>query len=240
MENYKKLIKKAKEKEGFIKTFSQTCRPDSKDISSLDTKGKEINKISKLVSDEEIKNIERSNSKESKKKSVFYKDVDCNIEVFDFDVIDNSSGLLSMDAFMINDEEETYVMVECKERSIALINKYGDYLTGQIDLPIIKSMKTVQNAVKSMFDKYNGTLEKLKNLECNVKGYFSNIILFIDIRVAEELSLVEKDDLRKIISVEVNRYIERYKQEGFSFQVIYDETEMVSRIKKMDEKVKKF
>ncbi|MGL5821676.1 MAG: hypothetical protein ACRCYE_08610 [Sarcina sp.] len=238
MENYKKLTEKAKDQDGFIKTFAQTCRPDSKDISSLDTKGKEINKVSKLISDEEIKNIERINSKEGKKKSVFYKDVNCDVEVFDFDVIDNSSGLLSMDAFMINDDEENYLMVECKERSMVLLNKYGDYLTGQVDLPIIKSMKTVQSAVKSMFNKYKGTFEKLENLECNLNEYFSTIILFVDIRVAENLSLVEQDDVRRIISVEVNKYIERYKKEGFSFQVIYDENEMVSRIKKMDEKIK--
>ncbi|MGL5416715.1 MAG: hypothetical protein ACRDAU_13700 [Clostridium sp.] len=54
MKNYKKLLDKAKEVEGFIKTFAETCRPDNKDISSLDTKGKELNKISKIISEKEI------------------------------------------------------------------------------------------------------------------------------------------------------------------------------------------
>ncbi|MGL4873462.1 MAG: hypothetical protein ACRC30_02295, partial [Clostridium sp.] len=49
-ENYRKLLDKAKEVEGFIKTFAETCRPDNKDIAILDTKGKELNKISNILS----------------------------------------------------------------------------------------------------------------------------------------------------------------------------------------------
>ncbi|MGL5416717.1 MAG: hypothetical protein ACRDAU_13710 [Clostridium sp.] len=94
-------------------------------------------------------------------------------------------------------------------------------------------MSTIKSAVKSMFDKYEGTLRKLKYLECEIEEYFSNIILFIDIRVAEELSLVEKANVRRIMRVEVNKYIEKYKKEGFSFQVIYDEDEVINRVKKI-------
>ncbi|MGL4772582.1 MAG: hypothetical protein ACRC2K_03365, partial [Clostridium sp.] len=67
-------------------------------------------------------------------------------------------------------------------------------------------------------------------LNCNVDDYFRNIILFIDIRVAEKLSLVESDDVQKILRVEVNKYLERYKKDGFNFQVIYKEREIVNRI----------
>lgn len=238
--NYKKLFNKSKEVNGFSKTFGETCRPTDNDIATLDTKAKEMNKISKVLLDDDIKEIEKNNSKKgNKKRSIFYKDIKCNVDVFDFDEINNPESILSVDAFMVNDNEDTYLMIECKERSMVLINKHEKYLTRQIDTIQIKSMSTVKKAVKSMFDKYKGTLEKLKHLDCNVEEYFRSIILFIDIRVAEELSLVEKDNVRRIIRVEVNKYIERYKQNEFSFQVIYDEYEIVSRVEKMDEKRKK-
>ncbi|MGL5416716.1 MAG: hypothetical protein ACRDAU_13705 [Clostridium sp.] len=70
-----------------------------------------------------MKEIERNNSKKSnQKESIFYRDINCKVKVFDFDAIESSNGLLSMDAFMINDSEEIYLMIECKERSIVLMN----------------------------------------------------------------------------------------------------------------------
>lgn len=239
MSNYNKLFNKSKEVQGFLKTFGETCRPSKVDIATLETKAKEMNKVSKVVPEVEIRYIEKSNSKKnSEKRNAFYKNIKCDVDVFDFDEINNSDGLLSVDAFMINDNDNTYMMIECKERSMVLINKYGKYLTSQVDTIEIKSMSTIKSAVKSMFDKYSGTLEKLKCLECNVEEFFRSIVLFIDIRVAEELSLVEKDNVRKIIRVEVNKYIERYKKNDFSFQVIYDENEIVDRVKRMDKKIK--
>ena len=87
-----------------------------------------------------------------------------------------------------------------------------------------------------MFDKYVGMIEKLKILECDVSRYFRNIILFIDIRVAESISLVSRAEVQSIIKVEVNKYVRKYKKDGFNFQVIYDELEVINRVESFENK----
>ena len=236
MKNYKKLVSKGEEVEGFIKTFGETCRPDNDNIAKLDTRGKELNKISNIMSEDDIKKIESNNSRVNiQKQSIFYKDVNCDIKVFDFDVIslDDKS---SMDAFLIDDKEESYLMIEAKERSMILINKCGDYLIKQNDTINMNNTTPIKNAVKSMFDKYTGMIEKLKVLECDVSRYFRNIILFIDIRVAESISLVSRAEVQSIIKVEVNKYVRKYKKDGFNFQVIYDELEVINRVESFENK----
>lgn len=65
-----------------------------------------------MISQEEIKTEKYNSNSDNEKRSIFYRDINCDISVFDFDVIENSVGLLSMDAFMVNDCEENFLMVE--------------------------------------------------------------------------------------------------------------------------------